>query len=298
MNPFEFIHPDDAVALQTLKGVPLLPTVMEKIFQHGLDEIRWSENVASNLRLSENQLPEVYNHLPPICQKLGIPIPELYLNMSPIANAWTSGNSRVYIIVTLGLVKRFKGEELDAVLAHECGHILCQHVLYSMVGDCLFNLGDHFMESFVGQIGSVAMIPLREAFVAWNRASELSADRAACFITSASTMVKTLAKLEGFPKTILNDMDYEAWSRQGADYESLKKSNVWNKIIRYMSNWGLDHPYGPVRAYEVMQWEKTQQYARLKEVLRLIEGGKRCPHCGNYIDDDWGFCKNCGNKLN
>lgn len=298
MNPLGFIHPDDASALQALKNIPIFPTVMEKVFQYGLDEIRWSENVTTNLRLSERQLPEIYKHLPPICQKLGIRIPELYLQMSPIPNAWTSGNNRVYIVVTLGLIKRFKEEELDAVLAHECGHILCQHVMYSMLADSLYNLGDFFVESLVGQIGSVAMKPLKQALSAWSRASELTADRVACLITSASTMTKVLAKLEGIPRTILNDMDYYAWSKQGADYESLKNGNSWKKIIRYMANTDLDHPYGPVRAYEVNQWEKTSQCKQLKSQIKLIEDGKKCPKCGCFIDEAWGFCKNCGNKLN
>ena len=298
MNPIGLIHPDDAAALQALKSIPIFPTVMEKIFQYGLDEIRWSENVTTNLRLSERQLPEIYKHLPPICQKLGIRIPELYLQMSPIPNAWTSGNSRVYIVVTLGLIKRFKEEELDAVLAHECGHILCQHVMYSMLADSLYNLGDFFVESLVGQIGSVAMKPLKQALAAWSRASELTADRVACLITSASTMTKVIAKLEGIPKTILNDMDYYAWTKQGSDYESLKNGNSWKKIIRYMANTDLDHPYGPVRAYEVNQWEKSSQCKQLKSHVKLIEAGKRCPKCGCFIDESWGFCKNCGNKLN
>ena len=267
MNASDFIHPDDAAALQALKNIPVFPTVMEKVFQFGLDEIQWSENVTTNLRLSDSQLPEIYKHLPPICQKLGIQIPELNLQMSPIPNAWTSGNNRVYIVVTLGLIKRFKDEELIAVLAHECGHILCQHVLYSMLADSLYNLGDFFVESIVGQIGGVAMKPLKQALMTWSRASELTADRVACLITSASTMTKVLARLEGIPKTILNDMNYEAWTTQGADYENLKNGNSWKKIIRYMSNSGLDHPYGPVRAYEVNQWEKTWQCNQLKSQL-------------------------------
>lgn len=298
MNPSNFIHPDDAAALQALKNIPIFPTVMEKLFQYGLDEIRWSENVTTNLRLSERQLPEIYRRLPPKCHKLGIRIPELYLQTSPIPNAWTSGNSRVYIVVTLGLIRRFKDEELDAVLAHECGHILCQHVLYSMLADSLYNLGDFFLESIVGQIGNVAMKPLRQALVAWSRASELTADRVACLITSASTMTKVLARLEGIPKSILNDMDYGAWCAQGRDYENLKNGNAWKKIIRYMANTDLDHPYGPVRAYEVNQWEKSSQYKQMKNQIKLIKGGKTCPQCGNFIDETWGFCKNCGNKLN
>ena len=124
----ELIHPDDAQALKALQSIPVLPKIMEKVFEYGYDEISWSENITSNLRLSEHQMPEIYNRLPPICERLGIPVPELYLQMSPIANAWTSGHSKVYIVLTLGLIRRLKGEELDAVIAHECGHILCQHV--------------------------------------------------------------------------------------------------------------------------------------------------------------------------
>lgn len=297
MNASDFIHPDDAAALQALKNIPIFPAVMEKVFQYGLDEIQWSENVTTNLRLTDGQLPEIYKHLSPICQKLGIQIPELYLQMSPIPNAWTSGNNRVYIVVTLGLIKRFKDDELIAVLAHECGHILCQHVLYSMLANSLFNLGDVFVESIMGQIGSVAMKPLKQALMTWSRASELTADRVASFITSAATMTKVLAKLEGIPKTILNEMDYGAWTLQGADYENLKNGNSWKKIIRYMANTDLDHPYGPVRAYEVNQWEKSLQCQQLKNQVKLIENGKTCPQCGNFIDETWGFCKNCGNKL-
>ena len=73
----ELIHPEDAKALKALKNIPALSKIMEKIFQYGYDELSWSENVTTNLRLSETQMPEIYNRLPPICQRLGIPVPEL-----------------------------------------------------------------------------------------------------------------------------------------------------------------------------------------------------------------------------
>ena len=95
-----------------------------------------------------------------VCRKLQMPIPELYLQMSPIPNAWTSGNTRTYIVVTLGLIRRFQEEELDAVLAHECGHILCHHVLYSMLANAIFDLGDSLMDSILGSIGNAAIYDL------------------------------------------------------------------------------------------------------------------------------------------
>ena len=161
----EFIHPDDAAALKALKSVPALPNLMEKVFQYGYDEISRSENITTNLRLSEKQMPEIYNRLPPICEKLGIPVPELYLQMSPLPNAWTSGHKRVYIVLTLGLIKKVKDDELDAVLAHECGHILCQHVLYQTLANAVFSFGDIMTNTFVSIIGNAAMKPLKQALL-------------------------------------------------------------------------------------------------------------------------------------
>lgn len=297
MNAADFIHPDDAAALQALRNIPILPTVMEKVFQYGYEEIDWSENITTNIRLSQNQMPDIYKHLPPICHKLGIPIPELYLSMAPIVNAWTSGHNRVYITVTYGLVRRFTEDELIAVLAHECGHILCQHVLYQTLANAIFNLGDSLMDSFVGQIGNAAIKPLRQALVAWSRASELSADRVATMITNANTVARMLAKAERIPVPILKNLNFNEWARQGADYESLKNSGTWHKVVRWMANTDMDHPYSPVRAYEAKRWESSGQCERLKNGIQMIVSGLACPKCGAPISEGWVFCKQCGYKL-
>lgn len=274
MNIKELIHPEDAKALKALKSIPALPKIMEKIFEYGYDELSWSENVTTNLRLSENQMPEVYNRLPPICERLGIPVPELYLQMSPFANSWTSGHKKVYIVVTLGLIRRLKGEELDAVLAHECGHILCQHVLYQTLANAIFTFGDTMADSFVGTIGNAAMKPIRQALLVWSRASELSADRVACIFTPALTLSRALARLEMIPKPIVETMDFSAWSKQGEDYEALKDGNAWNKIVHWMSDSDASHPYTPVRVYEAMRWEQTETCGWLRSNLFKLEFGE------------------------
>ena len=260
----ELIHPEDAKTLKALKSIPALPTIMEKVFQYGYDEISWSENVTTNLRLSETQMPEIYNRLPPICERLGIPIPELYLQITPIPNAWTSEHIKPYIVLTLGLIRRVKGEELDAVLAHECGHIVCQHVLYQTLANAIFSLGGSMADSIVGVIGSAAMKPIRQTLITWSRASELSADRIACLITSASTLSRALARISMIPKYIVDTMDINAWAQQGKDFEALKDGNAWNKIVRWMANSDADHPYFPVRAYEAFAWENTDLYKKIK----------------------------------
>ncbi len=260
----ELIHPEDAKALKRLKSIPTLPKVMEKVFEYGYDELAWSENVTTNVRLSETQMPEIYNRLPPICDRLGIPVPELYLQMSPIANSWTSGHKKVYIVITLGLIRRVQGEELDAILAHECGHILCQHVLYQTLANAMFSFGDAIADSFVGLIGNVAMKPIKQALLVWSRASELTADRVACIFTPATTLAKALARTDMIPRAIVDSMDFNAWAKQGEDYESLKEGTAWNKIVHWMADFDADHPYTPVRVFEAFKWEKTDTCAWLR----------------------------------
>lgn len=258
------IHPEDARTLKALKSIPALPKIMEKVFQYGYDEISWSENITTNLRLSEKQMPDIYNRLPPICKRLNIPVPELYLQMTPVANAWTSGHTKPYIVVTLGLIKRLTPEELDAVLAHECGHIICQHVLYQTLANAVFAFGDSLADSLVGLVGNAAMKPIRHALIAWSRASELSADRFACIVSDAETLGRALARISLIPRYIVKDMDIQAWSEQGKEYEALKTGTTWNKVLHWMANSGIDHPYCPVRVYEALQWEKTPLCRDLK----------------------------------
>ena len=292
----DFIHPEDAATLRDLQSIPALPQIMKKVYEYGLEDIMWSNNVATNIRLSESQFPNVYKLLPPICEQLGIPVPELYMNVTPHPNAWTSGNKRVYIVVTMGLVRRLTEEELIAVLAHECGHIACEHVIYSTLAEWIFSLGENLsdgsdLEQMVGRIiNVVGLKALRQKLFAWERASELTADRVGCYFTSALTMTKVLAKLERIPPVILKDMDYYAWAKQGEDYERLKQGNTWNKIVRWLANSDMDHPYGPVRAHEVFAWEQSKQYNRLS-------AGKTCPQCGASVAPDWKFCKKCGAAL-
>lgn len=265
------IHPEDARTLKALKSIPALPKIMEKVFQYGYDEISWSENITTNLRLSETQMPEIYNRLPPICKRLNIPVPELYLQMTPIANAWTSGQTKPYIVLTLGLIRRLTPEELDAVLAHECGHIVCQHVLYQTLADAIFTLGDSLADSIVGLVGNAAMKPIKQALIAWSRASELSADRFACIVSDADTLARALARISLIPRHIVNGMDINAWAEQGKDYEALKNGTAWNKVLHWISNADIDHPYCPVRVYEAQQWEKTDVCKQLKAGTICIE---------------------------
>ena len=85
--------------------------------------------MSTNLKLGPNQLPKYYNMLIPICDKLGIDVPDLYLKLDVYPNSYTSGDTHPFIVITSGLLETLPDELIPTVLAHECGHIACRHVL-------------------------------------------------------------------------------------------------------------------------------------------------------------------------
>ena len=270
MKPSDFIHPEDAAALRQMEGIPGFAALVKKILAIGIENLQYGVNMASSIRLSEKQLPKIYRHLPPICQRMGIPEPEFYLQMNPVPNAWTSGDTRIYITVTSSLVEMMSDEELDAIIAHECGHILCRHVLYHTVAQWISS-----------------------------RKSELSADRAASIITSPKVVASTMARLSGGPKSLTSQIDMKEWASQADEYDKIQNNGLWNKTLQLAVIAGLDHPFSAVRVREILKWGESAQYRMIMNGGTMENpSGHTCPRCGSNVEDGWRFCRNCGSPLN
>ena len=291
MSPSEFIHPEDAAALRQLECIPGFPTFVKSILSLGLERLQYGINMASSVRLSEQQLPEIYRHLPPICERLGINIPEFYLSMDPNPNAWTFGDTRIFITVTSGLLQMMDDEELDAVLAHECGHILCRHVLYHSVASYILAGVD-----MLGVLGKVT-IPIQLAFLYWQRKSELSCDRAGAIVTSPEVVSRTMARLSAGPKDITGKLNLEEWASQADLYDEIWNSNTWNEALQIYAIAKQSHPFSAVRVREILKWGKSEEYNRITTALLGGATGSYCPNCHQPLEDDWIFCRHCGHKL-
>lgn len=293
MTPSDFIHPEDAAALRQIESIPGFPALVKKFLSLGLEQLQYGINMATNIRLSETQLPQIYKHLPPICQKLGISEPEFYLQMDPNPNAWTFGDSKIYIVVTSGLVDMMNDEELDAVLAHECGHILCRHVLYHSVASYILQGADNF-----GILGNLT-IPIQYAMLYWMRKSELSCDRAAAIVTSPKVVSSVMARLSGGPKRITENINMQEWALQGEKYETIRTDGLWNKALQIFAISSMDHPFSAVRVREILNWGNSEQYRNIKYNMsqKALSSGPVCPHCGKPVSADWKFCLHCGTKL-
>lgn len=251
----------------------------------GAEQLQTGMNMATKIRLSPTQLPHLYNLLPPICEQLEIREPEYFLEMSPLPNAYAFGDTQTAITITSALVEMMSEEELRAVVAHECGHIACHHMLYHTLAQMIANASGAF------EALAALAIPVQVALFYWQRKSELSCDRAAAYITGPDATASMLARLAGGPKSITSQLNMEELARQADQYDAFCKDGVWNKALQTFAVCDKDHPFVAVRMREMLNWTATQDF------LHLLESHPTCPRCGREVGDDWHFCQHCGARL-
>ena len=256
-----FIHPEDRDALEKLQAIPLLDTITKQYMKTFTEDMYHGINMATKIRLSPTQLPEVYRILVDVCNALQIDIPEFYLEMNPLPNAYTSGDTKPFVVVNSGIIDLLKPDELKAVIAHECGHILCHHVLYHTLADVLVGAG-----SGLGSIFGLGIVsePLKWALMYWVRRSEFSADRVAAHVMHGSdTVVRTMLRLSGGSSKITANVNVDEFLRQAEEYSKFMKNSSKSSAIQNWMAKDLTHPYSAVRAAEVKKWADGQNLLRV-----------------------------------
>jgi len=85
--------------------------------------------------VTREQLPRAYEAVERLTQKIGIPMPKIYVipNESPNAFATVRNPQHASVAVTEGILKLLNDEELEGVLAHELGHVSNRDILISSV---------------------------------------------------------------------------------------------------------------------------------------------------------------------
>lgn len=242
----------------------------------------WSEkqyriqNMSTNLRISEKQLSKYYDMLPPICKKLGIDVPELYLELNVVPNAFTAGDENPFIVMTTGLIETMPEELIPTVLAHECGHIACHHCLYTVMGKMILNESVRFWD-----LGELAIFPIQVAFAYWMRCSELSADRAAAICDgTADKVVEMCMRFAGYDKDIMGEASVEEFLNQAKDYMEMVEDSTWNKTLEFILMNQKEHPLNAVRAHKCAQWGKTDRFTKLVD---YVEKNENCTS-GNIVE--------------
>src|SRR5207245_9268677 len=126
----QYIHPDDRRALAALRAIPGIDTALKKLLEVTGESAIRVIFTASAVKVTNRQCPDLYAKLQVACTTLGVDMPELFVQQSPIPNAFTGGVKRPVIVLYSVLLERLTDEEVLAVVAHEVGHLHAEHVLF------------------------------------------------------------------------------------------------------------------------------------------------------------------------
>src|SRR4051812_28039128 len=89
--------------------------------------------------LTQESAPAIYSRIAPLvgnlAQRMGIPMPKLYITPEPSPNAFATGRDPNHssIAFTEGILQLMDDRELEGVVAHELGHVLNRDILISSI---------------------------------------------------------------------------------------------------------------------------------------------------------------------
>lgn len=89
--------------------------------------------------LTQETAPEIYARVAPLvgglAQRMGIPMPKLYITPEPSPNAFATGRdpNHASVAFTQGILQLMDDRELEGVVAHELGHVLNRDILISSI---------------------------------------------------------------------------------------------------------------------------------------------------------------------
>jgi heat shock protein HtpX len=89
--------------------------------------------------VTREQLPRAYDTVQRLTQKIGLPMPKLYVIPTDSPNAFATGRNPQHasVAVTHGILNLLNDEELEGVLAHELGHVGNRDILISSIAATL-----------------------------------------------------------------------------------------------------------------------------------------------------------------
>jgi Zn-dependent protease with chaperone function len=291
-----FEHPLDRAALEALRKIPVLDTLLKKFLEIGVERMFRIMLMGQAIHVTTKQCHKIHKLFKEACDILDMHEPDLFLMNHFTVNAWTFGVERPFIVMHAPLVDLLTEEELMGVLGHELGHVKAGHVLYRSLAYFLLEILGKYIQLGGPLVSMAVMMALSD----WARKSELTADRAELLVLqNVDPCINLHMKLAGGSRTVYEQTDANEFLRQGGSYEDFDYSTL-NKFYKLLYEMRLSHPLPIYRAKEIKAWSEGGQY---KEILAGryptedrpdSHGIRECQHCGAKISPSFFFCPDCG----
>lgn len=255
-----FRHPLDLRATTALKQLPGIDIAIRSVLGSVGEQFFYLNNIASSVLVSEKQLPHLHRSLLEACKILDLEPPQLYVQQNPTPNAYTFAmrGKQPFVMLHTSLIEMLTPEEIQAVIAHELGHLKCEHGVYLTMANVLV-LAANLLPAW----GTVLAQSLQDQMLQWVRCAEFSCDRAALLaVQDPKVVMSVLMKLAGGSPTIAPQLNLDAFIEQAKAYDSVIKASL-GEVLQAAQTAQLTHPVPVIRAREIDRWASSAQYQKI-----------------------------------
>lgn len=257
----KFRHPLDLEATTSLRRLPGLDLLVRNLLGGVTEDFLYLNNIAASVLIGEHQLPHIHKLLVEACGILDLEVPQLYLKQHPAPNAYTMAvrGKKPFIVVHTSLVDLLTPAELQAVIAHELGHLKCEHGVYLTLANIIVLATGGLLPG----VGNAIAQNLQAQMLEWLRCTEFSCDRAALLVSQdPKIVISLLMKLSGGSPLLAPLLNVDAFLDQARAYEAIGTTS-FGKMLTASQTEQLSHPVPVLRAKEIDAWSQTDNYQSL-----------------------------------
>lgn len=263
-----FRHPLDRQAEQALRSFPGFDLVASKFLEFLYERPQLVYLMGNSIQVGPRQYSNIYHLFRECVRDLDVqPEPLLFVSQNAQVNSYALGKEHPYIVINTGLLDLLAEEEVRTVLAHELGHIKCEHTLLIQMGIWAMSAANILSEVTLG-LGNLVSSGLIFAFYEWRRKAELSSDRAALLIINdLDTVMQTMMKMAGGSKQYGHECNLKEFIRQSENYQDLDQDGL-NQVYKFLLYNGangsfLTHPFPVERLRYLRDWANSEEYRQI-----------------------------------
>ena len=209
---------------------------------------------ANCVRISENNLTEIYTVINDIAQVAGFTVSEVYLLNSPQVNVFMVGEVDPFMVITSQAVSLLSLQQLKVLIAQSMVHLHCEHMACFMLKDLLASTADN-----AGVFKSVIALP-RMLLEEWFVEAQISADRGTLYLLNDIDLI-----LDTYSAIITGGVgeqgrdiilqEYKKFNNISADVPVCPLFKTWSDL--YLSN--ERYIYRSGKLYEYSQSEEYEK---------------------------------------
>lgn len=266
-----FRHPLDLQATNTLKQFPGLDILVRQLLGGLGEQFFYLENIASSILVSDQQLPNLHQLLLDACKILDLEPPQLYIRQNPVPNAYTFAmrGKQPFIVIHTSLIELLTPDEIQAVIAHELGHLKCEHGVYLTLANLVVLAANQ-----LSPWGTMLTQGLQTQLMEWVRCAEFTCDRAALLATQDPRIVMSvLMKLSGGSPSLAPQLNLDAFVAQARTYDQISSTEL-GELLKQAQTAQLSHPLPVLRAREIDRWSSSSNYQDLLKRKFMVYDGE------------------------